>query len=156
MHHFIALSGFVNFSISSASRIPLPSGLMSPLMLLLLGRRCPALHPRLLSSSRLLMHVLLLTRTGTLGRVHRSGSWHCCSLRVSSWSPRYAGHGVIIDASMHGTAALAVMKLRLRMPLLRVRRLRGVVVLLLLRLRLLMLLLLLLLLRGWRWLWLWL
>ena len=145
MHHIIALLGLVGFSVSSASRIPLPSGLMSPLMLLLLGRRCPALHPRLLCSSRLLMHILLLTRTGTLGRVHWSGSWHCCSLRVRSRPARYAGHGVVIDASMHGTAALAVMKLRLRMSMLRVRRLGGMVVLLLLRLRLLMLLLLLLL-----------
>ena len=114
--------GFVVFSVSSASGIPRPSWLMSPLLLLLLlGWRRPTLHPRLLRGRRLLMHVLLLIRTGALRRVHRSDSRQGCSLRVSSRPAVHAGHGLVICASLHRTAALAMMELRLWMCLLWVR-----------------------------------
>lgn len=102
--------GSVVFSISRASGIPLPSWLMSPL-LLLLGWRCPALHSPLLRGRRLLVHVLLLTRTGALRRVHRSDSRNYCSLRVSSRPAGHTGHGLVICAAMHRSAALAVMEL---------------------------------------------
>lgn len=116
--------GFVVFLVSTAFRVSLPSWLMSPL-LLLWGWWCPALHPRLLRSRRLLLllllHVLLLTRTGALWRVHRSDSRHCWRLRISSRSARNARHSLVSGTSVHGAAALAVMKLGLWMSLLRMR-----------------------------------